>query len=103
MAIDPGKRKLLKALGAGSALGVGLKTGVIPAAWVKPVVDSVIPSAHAQLDPTPSPSPAPAPTPAPMAEPVPAATTAVLAAIAGSLSYFGARVLGRTSKAKRRD
>ena len=100
MTMDPGKRKLVKALGASGAIGLGLKTGVIPASWVKPVIDSVIPSAHAQITFSPSPSPAPA---AGMAEPVPVASTGLIAVVAGALGYVGFRGLRRSNKAHSKD
>lgn len=95
--MDTGKRKLVKALGVGGAVGVGLKTGLIPAAWVKPVIDAVIPSAHAQVSVTPSPSPLAAP------RPVPATSTGLLAVVAGLLGYVGLNRLRRTAESKKPD
>lgn len=95
--MDPGKRRLVKALGVTGAVGLGLKTGVIPAAWVKPVVDAVIPSAHAQISVSSSPSPMTSP------RPVPATSTGVLAVVAGVLGYLGITRLRRTAGAKKPD
>lgn len=95
MTMDPGKRRLLKALGAGGAVGLGLKTGVIPATWVKPVIDSVVSSAHAQVTPSPS------PTAMTMAEPVPAASTGLVAIAAGALGYLGFKSLKGAKKVSR--
>lgn len=97
MTLDPGKRKLIKALGAGGAVGLGVKTGVIPAAWVKPVIDSVIPSAHAQVSVSPSPSPMAM---SAMAEPVPVASSGVIAVVAAALGYLGFKGLRKASKAR---
>jgi len=55
------RRKLLKSLSAGGgALVVGKS---LPESWSRPVVDSVMLSAHAQTSPgTPTPTPTPTPT-----------------------------------------
>lgn len=93
MTTDVGKRRLLKALGIG-AVGAGLHTGAIPAAWVKPVIDSVVSPAHAQIMPTPSPSPMAMPM-AP--EPVSVAPAGFIAVITGLLGYLGIKSLKRAS------
>ena len=95
IAPDTGKRKLIKALGAGGAVGLGLKTGVIPPSWVKPVIDSVIPSAHAQTSVTPTPSPT-----AVSAQAVPVASSGIIAVVAGALGYLGIRRLRQGARAR---
>ena len=59
-----GRRRLLKALGF-VATAAGVQTGLIPARWVKPVIDVIIPSAMAQVTPTPTPIPSASVTPTP--------------------------------------
>ena len=49
-----GRRKLVKALGAGAS-------GVVVSQWSKPIVDSVIVPLHAQASPPPPPPPPPPP------------------------------------------
>lgn len=89
MTTDSGKRRLLKALGAGAVGATAVKTGVIPGSWVKPVLDSVVMSAEAQPPlPTPSPSPAPMMTD-PVSVPVSPSTTGFVALVAGMLGYIG--------------
>lgn len=101
IAPDTGKRKLIKALGAGGAVGLGLKTGVIPPSWVKPVIDSVIPSAHAQTSVTPTPSPTAVSAQAvPAARAVPVASSGIIAVVAGALGYLGIRRLRQGARAR---
>lgn len=84
MGSEESRRKLLKALGLVGA-GAAIQSGLLPAAWVKPVIDSLVPSASAQDAPlnsvTPSPSPIPpsvtptqTPTPTPSNTPQPSST-----------------------------
>ncbi|MEZ5569850.1 MAG: hypothetical protein R3E54_16185 [Halioglobus sp.] len=84
---------MLKALGVG-AVGVGLQTGAIPAAWVKPVIDTVVSPANAQIMPTPSASPMAMPV---AAEPVSVAPAGFIAVVTGLLGYLGIKSLKRTS------
>lgn len=88
---DSGKRRLLKALGVGAVGAAAVKTGVIPASWVKPVLDSVVMSAQAQ-PPMPSPSSSPV-----FAGPtaVPVSTSGLVALTAGILGYLGFKSLSR--------
>lgn len=102
MTTDTGKRRLLKALGVG-AVGVGIQTGAIPASWVKPVIDSVVMSAHAQVTPSPTPFPTPSPSPLPSPAPVAVdvAPAGFAAVVAGLLGYLGIKRMQRNAVGKR--
>tara|TARA_R100000687_G_scaffold83698_1_gene89125 strand:- start:16094 stop:16537 length:444 start_codon:yes stop_codon:yes gene_type:complete len=102
MTTDTGKRRLLKALGVG-VVGVGIQTGAIPASWVKPVIDSVVMSAHAQVTPSPTPFPTPSPSPLPVPSPVAVdvAPAGFAAVVAGLLGYLGIKRMQRNAAEKR--